>query len=131
MWRRSVPGVSGAADPDGLPPGRRGLASACIAAGITVTVLDAAMLNIALPSAAADLGLTPAEAVWIVNAYQITVVGTLIPMAALGEIFGFRRVWGWLRRRGRRWAPPCWRWRPGPRCSWPTSRWGWRHWCSG
>lgn len=80
---------------DGLPPGRRGLASACIAAGITVTVLDAAMLNIALPSAAADLGLTPAEAVWIVNAYQITVVGTLIPMAALGEIFGFRRVWAW------------------------------------
>lgn len=82
-------------DADGLPLGRRGLASACIAAGITVTVLDAAMLNIALPSAAADLGLTPSEAVWIVNAYQITVVGTLIPMAALGEIWGFRRVWAW------------------------------------
>lgn len=51
------------------------------------------MVNIALPSAALDLGLTPAEAVWVVNAYQITVVGTLIPFAAMGEIAGFKRVW--------------------------------------
>lgn len=81
------------AEPDGLPPGRRGPAAAIVAAGIAITVLDAAMVNIALPSAARDLGLTPAEAVWIVNAYQIAVVGTLIPFAALGEILGFRRVW--------------------------------------
>ncbi|MCU0944554.1 MAG: MFS transporter [Rubritepida sp.] len=80
-------------DPDGLPPGRRGAAAAVVAAGIAITVLDAAMVNIALPSAAADLGLTPAESVWVVNAYQIAVVGTLIPFAALGEILGFKRVW--------------------------------------
>ncbi|WPB85026.1 MFS transporter [Sediminicoccus rosea] len=78
---------------DGLPEPRRTRAAACIAAGIALTVLDAAMVNIALPSAARDLGLTPAESVWVVNAYQITVVGTLIPFAALGEIAGFKRVW--------------------------------------
>jgi MFS family permease len=78
---------------DGLPEPRRTRAAACIAAGISLTVLDAAMVNIALPSAARDLGLTPADAVWVVNAYQITVVGTLIPFAALGEIAGFKRVW--------------------------------------
>ncbi|MBY0337746.1 MAG: MFS transporter [Acetobacteraceae bacterium] len=84
-----------AQDADGLPAGRRGPAAACIAAGISVTVLDAAMVNVALPSAARDLGLTPSEAVWVVNAYQITVVGSLLPLAALGEIAGFRRVWLW------------------------------------
>lgn len=78
---------------DGLPEPRRTRAAACIAAGISLTVLDAAMVNIALPSAARDLGLTPADAVWVVNAYQITVVGTLIPFAALGEIAGFKRIW--------------------------------------
>jgi DHA2 family multidrug resistance protein-like MFS transporter len=84
-------------DPDreGLPRPRRALSAACIAAGIAVTVLDASMLNVALPYAARDLGLTAAEAVWVVNAYQITVVGALIPAAALGEALGFRRVWGW------------------------------------
>lgn len=81
------------AEADGLPEPRRTRAAACIAAGIALTVLDAAMVNIALPSAAQDLGLTPAESVWVVNAYQITVVGTLIPFAALGEIAGFKRVW--------------------------------------
>lgn len=82
-----------APEPDGLPPGRRGAAAASIAAAISTTVLDAAMVNIALPSAARDLGLTPAEAVWVVNAFQITVVGLLIPLASLGEIIGFRRLW--------------------------------------
>ncbi|MCW8087934.1 MFS transporter [Sabulicella glaciei] len=85
--------MSGATD--GLPQGRRAASAAAIAAAISVTVLDAAMVNIALPFAAADLHLTPAEAVWLVNAYQITVVGLLIPASALGEILGFRRVWAW------------------------------------
>lgn len=85
--------MSQQAEADGLPEPRRTQSAACIAAGIALTVLDAAMVNIALPSAARDLGLTPTESVWVVNAYQITVVGTLIPFAALGEIAGFKRVW--------------------------------------
>ena len=78
---------------DGLAEPRRARAAFCIAAGISLTVLDAAMVNIALPSAARDLGLSAADAVWVVNAFQITVVGLLIPFAALGEIAGFKRVW--------------------------------------
>jgi len=80
-------------EPDGLPQPRRTYASLCMAAGIAIAVLDASMVNIALPSAARSLGLTPAEAVWVVNAFQITVVGMLIPFSALGEILGFKRVW--------------------------------------
>ncbi|WP_421992110.1 MFS transporter [Roseococcus sp.] len=81
------------AEPDGLPQPRRTYATICLGAGIAIAVLDASMVNIALPSAAQSLGLTPAEVVWVVNAFQITVVGTLIPFSNLGEILGFKRVW--------------------------------------
>jgi DHA2 family multidrug resistance protein-like MFS transporter len=33
-----------------------------------------------------------AEAVWVVNAYQLAIVVSLLPMAAIGEMVGFRRV---------------------------------------
>ncbi|WP_424810688.1 MFS transporter [Roseococcus sp. YIM B11640] len=85
--------MSMAAEPDGLPQPRRTYAAICLAAGIAIAVLDASMVNIALPSAARALDLTPAEAVWVVNAFQITVVGMLIPFSSLGEILGFKRVW--------------------------------------
>lgn len=78
---------------DGLPPGRRGAAMACIAAGITITVLDGTMVNVALPTIAGDLAISPAAVTWVVNAYQLAVVSLLLPFAALGEVFGFSRVY--------------------------------------
>ena len=35
----------------------------------------------------------PADAVWVVNAYQLAVVVALLPLAALGERLGYRRVY--------------------------------------
>jgi len=78
---------------DGLPEGRRGAAMACIAAGITITVLDGSMVNVALPTIARDLAISPSAVTWVVNAYQLAVVSLLLPFAALGEVFGFRRVY--------------------------------------
>ncbi|MCX7933402.1 MAG: MFS transporter, partial [Rhodovarius sp.] len=78
---------------EGLPPRRRLAATLCIAVGIAVTVLDAAMVNVALPGIARDLGISPATATWVVNAYQLAVVGLLLPFANLGEVLGFRRVY--------------------------------------
>jgi len=66
---------------------------ACIAAGITITVLDAAMVNVALPGIARDLDVTPATVTWVVNAYQLAVLGLLLPFASLGEVLGFKRVY--------------------------------------
>jgi DHA2 family multidrug resistance protein-like MFS transporter len=57
-----------------------------------MTVLDAQMLGVALPGVARDLGVSPAGATWLLNAYQLAVVSTLLPFASLGEILGFRRV---------------------------------------
>src|SRR5204862_6099986 len=55
--------------------------------------LDTAIANIALPAIAADLHVSPAEVVWVVNVYQIALVATLLPLGALGEIVGHQRIY--------------------------------------
>jgi DHA2 family multidrug resistance protein-like MFS transporter len=62
-----------------------------IGIGITMAVLDASVANIALPSIARQLHASPAASVWVINAYQITIVVSLLPLAALGERIGYRR----------------------------------------
>ncbi|MGE7417587.1 MFS transporter [Methylobacterium tarhaniae] len=78
---------------EGLPPARRRQAMVAVLAGVALATLDTAIANTALPTIAADLGVDPADSVWIVNAYQLAVVATLLPVAALGEIVGQRRVY--------------------------------------
>ncbi len=63
-----------------------------IIGSIVITVMDTAMLNLALPTITRDLGISPATATWLPNAYLLAVVTTLLPAASLGEIFGFKRV---------------------------------------
>lgn len=78
---------------DGLPIPRRYWAAATIWAAIGMTVLDGAIANVALPTIAKDLAASPADSIWVVNAYQLTIVISLLPLAALGEIVGYRRVY--------------------------------------
>lgn len=61
--------------------------------GVALATLDTAIANTALPTIAADLGVDPGASVWIVNAYQLAVVATLLPIAALGEIVGQQRIY--------------------------------------
>jgi DHA2 family multidrug resistance protein-like MFS transporter len=79
--------------PDGLPSPRRWWAAIAVWLAITMTVLDSAIANVALPTIAHDFGAAPSESIWIVNAYQLAIVTTLLPLAALGEILGFRRIY--------------------------------------
>jgi len=60
-----------------------------------MAALDTAIANIALPAIAADLNTTPADVIWVVNVYQIAMVATLLPLAALGEIIGHQRIYLW------------------------------------
>ena len=78
---------------DGLPPGRRGWALAAIFTAVAMASLDTAIANIALPAIAADLKVSPADVVWVVNVYQIALVATLLPLGALGEIVGHQRIY--------------------------------------
>jgi DHA2 family multidrug resistance protein-like MFS transporter len=78
---------------DGLPSELRRWAVAAIFTALAMASLDTAIANIALPAIAADLHVSPADAVWVVNIYQIAVVATLLPLGALGEIVGHQRIY--------------------------------------
>lgn len=78
---------------DGLPPELRRWAVAAIFTALALGSLDTAIANIALPAIAADLHVSPAEVVWVVNVYQIALVATLLPLGALGEIVGHQRIY--------------------------------------
>lgn len=78
---------------DGLPRRERLEAVLAISAAMVMATLDSAVTNTALPTIAADLGAHAADAIWVVNAYQIAMIATLLPLAALGDILGHKRVY--------------------------------------
>jgi DHA2 family multidrug resistance protein-like MFS transporter len=59
---------------------------------MTLVVLDAGMMNLALPGIAAAFRAPPALAVLVVTVYQTALLAALLPCAALGERLGYRRI---------------------------------------
>ena len=78
---------------DGLPQPQRNWAILTIALGLVMAVMDGAIANVALPTIARDLDASPAFSIWIVNGYQLAITISLLPLASLGEIIGYRRVY--------------------------------------
>ncbi|MFJ2992702.1 MFS transporter [Pandoraea sp. NPDC087047] len=78
---------------DGMPMPARVWAIATVMLSISLSVLDSAIANVALPTIARDLNASPATSIWIVNAYQLAITISLLPLAALGEIVSYRRVY--------------------------------------
>lgn len=73
--------------------GRRSVvAVAAVLAAMVLVVLDAAIANVALPTLARSLRVTPAMSVWVITSYQTALLMALLPCAALGESLGYRRV---------------------------------------
>jgi DHA2 family multidrug resistance protein-like MFS transporter len=58
-----------------------------------MSVVDSAIANVALPTIARDLQASPSFSIWIVNGYQLAITISLLPLASLGEIVGYRRVY--------------------------------------
>lgn len=94
---------------DGLPTPQRYGAILTIVIGITMAVLDGAIANVALPTIATDLNASPAASIWIVNAYQIAIVISLLSLSFLGDMIAttafIKRAW---------WSSP------SPHCSAPS-----------
>ena len=78
---------------DGVPFPQRYWAILTLVVGMVVSVLDSSLANIALPTIARDVGATAAQSIWVINAYQLAVVVSLLPLASLGDIFGYRRIY--------------------------------------
>jgi DHA2 family multidrug resistance protein-like MFS transporter len=73
-----------------LAGNRRALLAVLMA--VSLATLDASITNTALPNIAAALQVRPAQAIWVINAYQLAVVAALLPFAALADRCGARRV---------------------------------------
>jgi EmrB/QacA subfamily drug resistance transporter len=70
----------------------RWLALYVLCLGDLMIVLDATIVNVALPSIRADLGFTEESLAWVVNAYLLTFGGFLLLGGRLGDLFGHRRI---------------------------------------
>jgi MFS transporter, DHA2 family, multidrug resistance protein len=77
----------------GLPLPQRFWAIVFVSLGTLLAVLDGAIANVALPTIARDLHASDAASIWIVNAYQIAITITLLPLASLGDRVGYRRIY--------------------------------------
>src|SRR5690606_412712 len=78
--------------PDGLEAPRRYWAVFALMLAITATVLDASMVNVALPEIARSLSIRPTDVVWVVIAYSLVFFFSLLPLSAVVERIGFRRM---------------------------------------
>ncbi|MCF6378193.1 MFS transporter [Nocardioides KLBMP 9356] len=89
MTATDVPTTSSArtaADP------RRWWALAVLAASLLVVVMDMTILNVALPAMTAELRLGAVSQLWVVDAYALALAGLLIPVTALGDRWGRKRM---------------------------------------
>jgi hypothetical protein len=89
----STPRRSRAVLQDGVPYEKRWLALAVIALTVLLVILDATVVNIALPAVSKDLGITPATQQWIVTAYTLTFGGFLLLGGRIADFWGRKRTY--------------------------------------
>ncbi|MDN4160848.1 MFS transporter [Nocardioides abyssi] len=75
-----------------MTPARRWASLAVLSASLLVVTMDLTVLNVALPELAADLRPSATEQLWIVDSYSLVLAGLLIPMSALADRWGRKRL---------------------------------------
>ena len=92
----SAQSVTGAVTPPDATAGggqrRLGLALLVIATAQLMVVLDAAIVNVALPHIQRTLGFTGSGLEWVVTAYAVTFGGLLLLGGRTGDLLGRRRI---------------------------------------
>ncbi len=84
--------MSQSLDSDGLPDGLRQQAMFAVAMSVLLSVLDYAVVNVALPRIAASIHCSDSAAIWVMNAYQLLTLVALLPVAAMGDRLGHARL---------------------------------------
>ena len=88
----STAAASGATASTGSPPRRLGLALAVIATAQLMVVLDATIVNVALPHIQNALHFSGSNLEWVVNAYALAFGGLLLLGGRSGDLLGRRRI---------------------------------------
>src|SRR6187431_3495426 len=70
----------------------RWMALYVLCAGVLMIVIDATIVNVALPSIQEDLGFSQGNLAWVVNAYLIAFGGLLLLAGRIGDLIGQRKV---------------------------------------
>jgi len=70
----------------------RWIALVVLCVGVLMIILDATVVNVALPSIQSDLGFSQSNLAWVVNAYLIAFGGLLLLAGRLGDLVGRRRI---------------------------------------
>jgi EmrB/QacA subfamily drug resistance transporter len=70
----------------------RWIALVVLCVGMLMIVLDATIVNVALPSIQDDLGYSQSDLAWVVNAYLIAFGGLLLLAGRIGDLVGQRRI---------------------------------------
>jgi EmrB/QacA subfamily drug resistance transporter len=70
----------------------RWIALYVLCTGVLMIVLDATVVNVALPTIKDDLNFTQSNLAWVVNAYLIAFGGSLLLAGRLGDLLGHRRI---------------------------------------
>jgi EmrB/QacA subfamily drug resistance transporter len=71
---------------------QRWIALYVLCAGVLMIVIDATIVNVALPSIQDDLGFSQSNLAWVVNAYLIAFGGLLLLAGRIGDLIGQRRI---------------------------------------
>jgi EmrB/QacA subfamily drug resistance transporter len=71
---------------------RRWMALYVMCVGMLMIILDATIVNVALPSIQEDLGFSQSDLSWVVNGYLIAFAGLLLLAGRLGDLLGRKRI---------------------------------------
>jgi len=82
-----------AAKEDGLTGSKLVFGVLAISLATALSMLDSVIANIALPTITKTLSISPSDSVWIVNAYQLSIIMTLLPLSSLGDRVGYARIY--------------------------------------
>ena len=85
--------IAGNKEWNGLPMPTRIWAIVAVAFGVSLSVIDGSIANVALPTMARMLDISAANSIWIVNAYQLAIVVSLLSFSALGDLIGYRKIY--------------------------------------
>lgn len=72
---------------------RRLWAILAVAFGVGLSVLDASIVNVALPTIAREFSVTESQSIWVVTAYQLATVMTMLSFSAVANQVGCRRIY--------------------------------------
>lgn len=72
--------------------GRRWLALATVALGVSLIIMDATVVNVALPVVIRDLQLSSTQAEWMNAVYSLMFAALLLTVGRLGDLHGRRRM---------------------------------------